>query len=184
MIGLVKDGNAVSVKQDGYTCGQIEFVGEPENGSYCFIPRPKAVFRSTDLVEIARQVSFLDGETFQPVETKNHTPAEFENAEHTITGTVLKEALAEARKQGALEGTKPATTDLDTVAERILAQFKNEDDTRTDADLLAASGLNREAYLDARDFLLIETEELSETAEDTAPTEYVRNFPRSVEAAA
>jgi len=75
-------------------------------------------------------------------------------------------------------------TDLDSVAERILGAFKSEDDTRTDADLLAASGLKRDEYLDVRDLLLIETEEISETAEDTAPTEYVRNWPRKVEAAA
>ena len=77
-----------------------------------------------------------------------------------------------------------AAADLDTVAERILNVFTDESDTRTDADLLAASGLNREEYLDVRDFLLIETEEISETAEDTAPTEYIRNWPRKAEAAA
>ena len=79
--------------------------------------------------------------------------------------------------------TKPHATDLDSVAERILSTFKDEHDARTDADLLAASGLNREKYLDVRDFLLIETEELSETA-DTVPTEYIRNWPRKVQAAA
>ena len=80
-----------------------------------------------------------------------------------------------------VDKAEPLATDLDSVAERILAAFKSEDETLTDADLLAASGLDREAYLDIRDFLLIETEEISETAEDTAPTEYVRNWPRKAE---
>jgi hypothetical protein len=103
--------------------------------------------------------------------------------------------LKQTRPQDAPAETKPATAEADTktkgdiaagldaVAERILSTFKNEEDSRTDADLLAASGLTREKYLDVRDFILIETEEISELA-DTIPTEYIRNWPRKVEAAA
>ena len=88
-----------------------------------------------------------------------------------------------AETKSSAPETQAKPTDLDSVAERILGAFKSKDDTRTDVDLLAASGLDREAYLDTRDFLLLETEEISELA-DGVPTEYIRNWPRKAEAAA
>src|SRR5260370_35728888 len=87
------------------------------------------------------------------------------------------------KNEATAENTKPQATDLDTLAERILAAFKSEDETLTDATLLAASGLGRDKYTDIRDYLLYETEELSETV-DGIPTEYIRNWPRKVQAAA
>jgi hypothetical protein len=86
-------------------------------------------------------------------------------------------------KPATAEKTKPQATDLDSIAERILSTFKSEEETLTDATLLAVSGVGRDRYTDVRDYLLYETEEISETAE-SIPTEYIRNWPRKIEAAA
>jgi len=96
------------------------------------------------------------------------------------TSSAPQEPSTETKSVRIVDKAEPLATDLDSVAERILGAFKSEDDTRTDADLLVASGLKRDEYLDVRDLLLMDTEEISETAEGI-PTEYVRNWPRKAE---
>ena len=72
---VMKEDNTLLVKQDGDLRGQITFAGESESGEYVFTPRPDAVFRSGDLVEIARQVAFLNIETIDPTQYGFFSPS-------------------------------------------------------------------------------------------------------------
>lgn len=161
MISLIAKDRNVLVALDGRVCGEIRFVGEPENSSYRFIPyADTVVFRSGDLVEIARQVAFLDGETSQPVETKSsaaETPAE----------------VTETKTPG------------DAAADRIIAAFSEGEEYLADSDLLRASGLKRSEYVQVRDYLLYTTCELIELEpEEDGATVYAYAKPRKQNAAA
>jgi hypothetical protein len=159
MVVLKMNEGSALVKRDGDVCGQIEFVGESENGEYVFCPRTGTViFRSSDLVEIARQVAFLNGATSQPLETKS-------------SGA---ETLAEPTE------TK---TKGDAAADKIIAAFEGEE-CLTDADLLKASGLSRKEYIHVRDYLLYSTCELNEMEEEDGSTVYEYAKPRKTRAAA
>jgi len=78
MIALVmKEDNTLLVRQDGDLRGQIAFAGESESGEYVFIPRDGTIiFRSGDLVEIARQVGLLNLETISPARHGFFSPSE------------------------------------------------------------------------------------------------------------
>jgi hypothetical protein len=159
MVVLKMNEGSALVKRDGDVCGQIEFVGESESGEYVFCPRSGTViFRSTDLVEIARQVAFLNGATSQPVETKTsaaETPAE----------------VTETKTKG------------DAAADKIIAAFQGEE-YLADSDLLKASGLSRKGYIEVWDYLLYETCELVELeSEEDGVTVYAYAKPRKQAAA-
>jgi len=74
---VMKENNTLLVKEQGsdWVRGEIAFIGEPESGEYCFIPRAEA-FRSEDLVEIARQVGFLNLETINPAQYGFFSPSQ------------------------------------------------------------------------------------------------------------
>ncbi len=148
------------------------------------------------------EIAFQDGVTFQSLvsgmvadckaaqETKTvgaETPAKYGFFKADATAEETNPTVYGFAKAGA-EPTETKTkgdaaADLDSVAERILNVFTDENDSRTDADLLAASGVGRDRYTDIRDFLLMDTSELCEL-EDTVPVEYVRTWPRKTQAAA
>jgi len=94
---VMKENNTLLVKEQGsdWVRGEIAFIGEAENGEYVFTPRPNAVFRSGDLVDIARQVGFLNLETINPTQQGFFSPSE-DSALRTASETAGADTLAGA----------------------------------------------------------------------------------------
>ena len=159
---VMKEDNTLLVKEQGsdWVRGEIAFIGESENGGYCFIPRAEA-FRSGDLVEIARQIAFLN---LEPVETKP-------SGAETLVGEQEKRTTQIRFPEGISVSQSASQAEIDSVlkarsnqiADRLLAAFdevKTADGYLSDSDLLKASGVGRAEYLKVRTALLNDTCEL------------------------
>lgn len=105
---------------------------------------------------------------------------EFEDADHTINGKLLKELITRTTTNPVEPETK---TKGDAAADKIIGAFEG-DEYLADSDLLKASGLKRSEYIEVRDYLLYDTCELVEMeAEEDGVTVYAYAKPRKQAAA-
>ena len=90
---------------------------------------------------------------------------------------------ADSLKTEATAKPTETKTKGDAAADKIISAFEGEE-CLTDADLLKASGLSRKEYIQVRDFLIYDTCELNEMAEEDGSTVYEYAKPRKQNAAA